>query len=160
MIYCAGMDEGCKSGGKEKIMTKAYIYEDYLETQKHLTFEQMAELHQELVREVGADEEAFEFYNGLLVAAAKYANTRALWSTMSREMKMEKDGNRISQHTSFITNLTMLARHLKTQGKPAAWSYELGCDTDGTGRKPEGYERKALGDFACYLAFISGINAR
>ncbi|MCC8046745.1 MAG: hypothetical protein LIP12_14885 [Clostridiales bacterium] len=141
-------------------MTKAYIYEDYLETPKHLTFERMAELHRELVREVGTDEDALEYYKDLLTAAAKYANTRALWCTMDRETKMERDGNRTSQHDSVITNLTILARVLKNQGKSAAWSYELGCDTDRSGRKPEGYERKALGDFACYLSFVSGINAR
>ncbi|MCD7745300.1 MAG: hypothetical protein LUI13_08495 [Lachnospiraceae bacterium] len=134
-------------------MTKAYIYEDYLKEPQHLTFERMAQIHREMVSEVGTDEEALEYYDDLIRAAAKYANIRASWCTLDREKKMETDGSRTSAHDSFITNLNMFARLLKQLGKPAAWRDELGYDT-------EGYGRKALGDFACYLAFVSGINAR
>lgn len=47
----------------------------------------------------------------------------------------------------------MLARYLKQQGKTAAWRDELGYEED------DPYNRKAIGDFACYLAFVNGINA-
>ena len=48
----------------------------------------------------------------------------------------------------------MLARYLKQQGKVAAWRDALGYEED------DQYNRKAIGDFACYLAFVNGINAR
>ncbi|MCD8103508.1 MAG: hypothetical protein LUF35_00545 [Lachnospiraceae bacterium] len=134
-------------------MTSADTFQDYLKEPGHLTFDQMAAIHQEIVEEVGQDEEALEFYGYLVVAAAKYANTRALWCTMDKMEKMEKDSGRTSGHDSVITNLNMLARFLKTQGKPALWRDRLGDETDR-------YGRKALGDFACYLAFVCGINAR
>lgn len=134
-------------------MTAASTYEDYLKTQNSMTFERMAELHRQIVEEVGRDEEALEFYGYLVKAAAKYANTRANWYTMDRQEKLDADSGRTSQHDSFITNLNMLANFLKTQGKPACWRDELGYDR-------EGYGRKMLGDFACYIAFVCAVNER
>ena len=48
----------------------------------------------------------------------------------------------------------MRARYLKQQGRTAAWRDELGYEED------DPYNRKAIGDFACYLAVVNGINAR
>lgn len=53
-----------------------------------------------------------------------------------------------------ITHFNMLARYLKQQGKAAPWRDALGYEKD------EPCNRKAIGDFACYLAFVNGINAR
>jgi len=48
----------------------------------------------------------------------------------------------------------MLARYVKMQGKAAQWRDCLGDE------KENPYNRKRIGDFACYLVFINSINAR
>ena len=42
----------------------------------------------------------------------------------------------------------------KSQGKDAVWRDMLGYEEE------DGYDRKAIGDFACYLVFLNSINAR
>jgi hypothetical protein len=39
-------------------------------------------------------------------------------------------------------------------GKDTGWRETLGYEKD------DKYNRKRLGDFACYLAFVNGLNAR
>ncbi|MCC8051408.1 MAG: hypothetical protein LIP10_12280 [Clostridiales bacterium] len=134
-------------------MSSAYTYEDYMKEPLCLSFERMTEIHQKISAAVDNDTEALEFYTSLIAAAANYANMRALWPTMEREEKIEKDSRRTSMHDSFIIKLHTLANVLSTQGKDTSWLDDLGNDT-------EGYGRKSLGDFACYLAFVNGINAR
>ena len=86
--------------------------------------------------------------------ATRYAAIRTNWLLFSREEKNEQDSGRTSCHNSVITHFNMLACYLKQQGKTAAWRNELGYEEDDL------YNRKAIGDFACYFAFVNGINAR
>lgn len=110
--------------------------------------------HAEMLAEIGADTEALELYDELMKVATRYAAIRANWLLLSREEKSEQDSGRTSCHNSVITHFNMLVRYLKQQGKAAAWRDELGYEED------DPYNRKAIGDFACYLAFVNGINAR
>ncbi|MCD8075726.1 MAG: hypothetical protein LUF27_11995 [Lachnospiraceae bacterium] len=103
--------------------------------------------------EIGNDPDALENYADLLKAANKYANIRASWPMLDVEEKMEKDPGRTSAHDSVITHVNLMARLLRSMGKPAAWRDVFGDEKDP-------YNRKAIGDFACYLAFVTGINAR
>ncbi len=135
-------------------MTTAYTYEDYLNESQHITFERMADIHRRLVAAIDLTIDTdHDCYTDLITAAAIYANIRASWCTMSREEKQEKDSRRTSAHDSFIRKLDILERYLAGQDKDTSWRDDLGHDTDG-------YGRKAIGDFACYLAFVEGINAR
>ena len=106
-----------------------------------------------MIAEIGTDVDALELYNELMKVTARYATIRANWLLLSREEKNEQDSGRTSCHNSVITHFNMLARYLKQQGKTAAWRDELGYEED------DPYNRKAIGDFACYLAFVNGINA-
>ena len=99
------------------------------------------------------NKDALEMYDELLEVATRYAAIRANWPLLSRDEKNEQDSGRTSCHNSVITHFNMLARYLKQQGKTAAWRDELGYEED------DPYNRKAIGDFACYLAFVNGINA-
>lgn len=139
-----------KEGGVIMVCT----YEEYLKQSKAITFEKMQTIHTEMLAEIGADVEALELYNELMKVAARYATIRANWLLLSREEKNEQDSGRTSCHNSVITHFNMLARYLKQQGKTAAWRDELGYEED------DPYNRKAIGDFACYLAFVNGVNAR
>lgn len=134
-------------------MASIYTYEDYTKEPNHLSLEQMGAIHRRMIYTLGNDPETNECYRDILIVATKYANIRAYWVTMDKREKMERDDLRTSLHDSFITKLNMLSRLFNMQGKDTSWRDDLGYDT-------EGYGRKAIGDFACYLAFVAGLNAR
>ena len=119
-----------------------------------MAFETMQTIHAEMLVEIGVDKDALELYDELLEVATRYAAIRANWLLLSREEKNEQDPGRTSCHNSVITHVNMLARYLKQQGKSATWRDELGYEEDNP------YNRKAIGDFACYLVFVNGVNAR
>ena len=129
-------------------------YEEYLKRPKAITFAKMQTIHTEMIAEIGTDVDALELYDELIKIATRYATIRANWLLLSREEKNEQDSSRTSCHNSVIIHFNMLARYLKQQGRTAAWRNELGYEED------DPYNRKAIGDFACYLAFVNGANAR
>ncbi len=123
-------------------------YEDYQNMPGSLTFEQMAALHREIMDEAGLDADSADLYKDVFTAAVKYSQSRAGWPLWDGERRMEEDSLRTARHNQAIDSFNILARYLKNQGKPAAWRDALGAD------------RKRIGDFACYLAFIGSICAR
>ncbi len=130
-------------------------FETYCEKPYALTFEQMKKMHNELIEEIGTDSDAIEIYEELLETAVEYAAIRNSWNVLfSREERNEKDPRRTSLHNSVIINFNMLSRYLRMQGKKAEWRDKLGYEED------DRLHRKAIGDFACYLAFINGLCAR
>ena len=129
-------------------------YEEYLKRPKAITFAKMQTIHTEMIAEIGTDVDALELYDELIKIATRYAAIWANWLLLSREEKNEQDSGRTSCHNSVITHFNMLARYLKQQGKTAVWRDDLGYEED------DPYNRKAIGDFACYLAFVNGVNAR
>ena len=129
-------------------------YEEYLKQPKAIIFERMQIIHAEMLAEIGADTEALGLYDELTKIATCYAAIRANWLLLSREEKNEQDSGRTSCHNSVITHFNMLARYLKQQGKTAVWRDDLGYEEDDL------YTRKAISDFACYLVFVNGVNAR
>ena len=129
-------------------------HEEYLKRPKAITFAKMQTIHTEMIAEIGTDVDALELYYELIKIATRYATIRVNWLLLSREKKSEQDSGRTSCHNSVIIHFNMLARYLKQQGKTAAWRDKLGYEED------DPNNRKAIGDFACYLAFVDGINAR
>ncbi len=123
-------------------------YEDYQNMPGSLTFEEMAALHREIMDEAGLGADSADLYKDVFTAAVKYSQSRAGWPLWDRERRMEEDSLRTARHNQVIDSFNILARYLKNQGKPAAWRDALGDD------------RKRIGDFACYLAFIGSICAR
>lgn len=133
---------------------EVYTFEQYLKEPYALDFHQMQRIHGELSEEIGEDPEAVELYEELIDAATRYAVVRAKWLRMSKEEKIDTDSLRTSHHDSVIIHLNMLARYLKMQGKKAVWREQLGDVEE------NGYIRKGIGDFACYLVFVNSICAR
>lgn len=123
-------------------------YEDYESMPGSLTFEEMAALHKNIVDEAELDADSADLFKNVFAAAVKYSQSRAGWPLWDREKRMEEDSTRTSRHNQVIDSLNILARYLKSQGKPASWRDALGDD------------RKRIGDFACYLVFIGSLNAR
>ena len=133
---------------------KPVSYEDYLEKTMTMDVEEARTLHQEMLEEIGDDEDGLELYEELVQTANKYMGFRSSWLLWSREEKRNKDESRTACHDTLIVKFNMLARYLKMQGKKAAWRDELGYEED------DRYYRKRIGDFGCFVAFMNGINAR
>ena len=129
-------------------------FENYLNEPYTLSFEQMQNLHRELLEEIEANHEACELYSDVVRIVTKYAVMRAEWQQMTREEKMDQDSLRTSYHDSVIVHFNMLARYLRMQGKKAQWRDLLGYEEDNK------YCRKTIGDFGCYLVFVNSICSR
>ena len=127
-------------------------YEEYLKRIDTLTIEQASEIYRTIIESLDLDEnDDREILQAYLMAAAKYANIRASWNLLSREEKMDTDANRTACHNKVILHLNILARYLASKGKDVSWRDELGDDN---------LHRKKIGDFACYVACLEGLNAR
>lgn len=133
---------------------KPSTYEEYLKEPQSLTFENARKLHGELLEEVGTDPDALELYEELMQAAVKYSVFRAQWLLLDHAEKLARDESRTACHNSLIVKCNQLARYLNMQGKQAVWRETLGYEED------DRYNRKKIGDFGCFLAFVNGINGR
>ncbi len=129
-------------------------YEGYLPQARSLSFEEMTALHEDMIAEIGDDEEAVELYDELVEAAVSYSPYRAKWRLWDTGEKADNSDGRTDHHNMVIIKCDQLARYLRSQGKAAEWRETLGYEEDD--RKL----RKRIGDFACYIVFIESINAR
>lgn len=92
-----------------------------------------------------------EMLQGFQKAAVKNAQIRGGWNLMSREEQREKDDGRTAAHNAVIRNVNMLARYLSGKGKDVSWRDDLGDEVE---------NRKRIGDFACFVSCIMGIDSR
>ena len=129
-------------------------YTEYLSTDLSLSFEEMLQIHNDLLAEVASDETALELYDDLIAQATKYADYRANWFLWSSDKKAEMDPSRSKCHNALIDCFNILERYLKKLGKDASWRTTLGSLEE----NPR--YRMRIGDFACFLVFINSINAR
>lgn len=86
-----------------------------------------------------------EFYNDFLSKAFKYAEIRSEWELLENEERAEKDAYRTALHNSFITSVNVLGRLCEAEGVDSSWRLRLSED------------RKVIGDFACFVAYMNGI---
>jgi hypothetical protein len=84
----------------------------------------------------------------LLKAAVRYARIRADWALASGDEREAMDERRTSAHNAFIDCCNILSRNMARSGEDNAWRALLGDD------------RKILGDFACHLHCVLGLQAR
>lgn len=129
-------------------------YDNYLPMKKSLSLEDMAQLHRQMISEIGDDSDSLELYDELVETATRYSFFRSHWNLWSREEKMDQDSSRTACHDSLIVKFNQLSRYLTMQGKAAAWRDVLGYEKD------DKYYRKRIGDFGCYIVFINSISAR
>lgn len=88
------------------------------------------------------------FYDTLIIAAIRYAQIRVDWYLANQEGKKELDEERTLAHNALISNCDALARNMKKAGEDDSWRILLEPD------------RKMIGDFACFIHAIIGIEAR
>jgi len=84
----------------------------------------------------------------LLNSAIRYSNLRVSWIFADTEARIEMDNERTIAHNVFIDCCNILNRNMMKIGEDNTWRLKLGN------------ERKTIGDFACYLNCILGIEAR
>lgn len=93
-------------------------------------------------------EDKMDFVDDFLKKACNYATTRQQWEFWSREERMDNDAGRTITHDAFIDSVNILARLLNSDGIDTPWREQLGD------------QRKRIGDFACFTAYIIGISNR
>ncbi len=129
-------------------------YSEYQNADYTLTFEEMLQIHNDMIAEIGSEETALELYDDIISQSTKYADYRANWTLWSNEKKIEADPGRSKCHDRLIDCFNILERYLKKIGKEASWRARLGY-TDENPRL-----RMRIGDFACFLVFINALNSR
>ncbi|WP_139297961.1 hypothetical protein [Oribacterium sp. KHPX15] len=124
-------------------------YEAYLkhEAGNIITIEECMEIYSKLVESISLCklEDKDEFWNEFIDRVARYTYIRNQWETMSTEEKMNADDGRTKAHNVVITSLNTLARIVENEGGDASWRSQLGD------------YRKRIGDFACFVSYITGI---
>ena len=89
-----------------------------------------------------------ELRQGLLNAAVAYARLRTDWRLASADERRDLDQPRRLAHNALISACDILSRNMAQRGEPTQWRATLGHD------------REVIGDFACYLHCLLGIQAR
>ncbi|SEA97656.1 hypothetical protein SAMN05216349_1832 [Oribacterium sp. KHPX15] len=127
-------------------------YEAYLkhEAGNIITIEECMKIYSALVESISSCtvEDKLDFWNEFINRAARYAYIRNQWETMSIEEKTSADDGRSKAHNVVIISLNTLARIVEGDGGDASWRAQLGN------------ERKRIGDFACFVSYITGISNR
>lgn len=88
-------------------------------------------------------------YLDLLQSAARYARLRVDWKLETEAgEKARIDAERTRAHDAFIADCNVLRRAMEQAGEETLWRSTLTND------------RREIGDFACWLHAIMGIEAR
>lgn len=99
------------------------------------------------------DEDANDILKDFLSSIRDYAQMRGNWLLLSREEKIEIDKTRTMFHDSVITHINMMRKYLESLGKDTRYFDVLESED-------AKIERKKIGDFACIVFCIMGIEAR
>lgn len=129
-----------------------FDYQEYLRKNDAISMEQAAEIYKKICESLDpGDQDSAEIMGEFLAAAVRYAGIRAGWNLLSREEKADTDANRTACHNMVISNLNVLSRYMALKGKDTSWRDELGDEKE---------YRKKIGDFACFVTLMEGIDAR
>jgi hypothetical protein len=127
-----------------------YSYEGYLKNaNNNITFEEAGQLYKLFSEDMDYNDiDICEIWEELLKNIFKYMEYRCKWGIFSREERMEKDSIRTMNHDAVIDSFNQLSRFMKKKHPESSWREQLGED------------RRRIGDFAMYIAYIYAINGR
>lgn len=86
--------------------------------------------------------------NDVIGEAVQYARLRVDWLRTPRAEREDVDRRRRIVHDALVDTCRILARNMAGSGEPVDWWQTLGDD------------RRRIGDFACLLHCILGLEAR
>ena len=89
-----------------------------------------------------------EMMKEMVNCALKYARIRTDWQLADFDRRREMDFSRTCAHNDFINSCRIFGRNLGKSGFDDTWLVTLGED------------RKDIGDFACFIHCLLGLQAR
>ncbi len=102
----------------------------------------------QVVESVAGSDDLRVLQRELVLLAVRYARHRTDWRLGDLETRRAMDGNRRAAHNALIDACNILSRACAKAGRPNEWRRQLGED------------RKELGDFACHVHALLGLQAR
>lgn len=138
-------------------MNKISTYEEFLRMEpKPMSFEEANKVYHMILAARPAEDyrEFDDLLDEMVKRAVAYAGARAQWAHMTLEEKMANnaaaDAERSRKHDLFI----------KAQNKLVEYMYDNKLGDYFEVMDLIGEERKRVGDFACYLAYVYSLNER
>jgi len=107
----------------------------------------MVDQFSEIFEEI-SDTTCIELKNELINLAIRYSRIRVDWKLSDTRQRLEMEDSRSRCHDAFIDSCNILSRNMEKSGEYTKWREKLGND------------RKVIGDFACYIHYKIGIDAK
>jgi len=89
----------------------------------------------------------FDLKDDLFKSAIRYSHIRARWSLATKDERIRMDDERTRAHNVFIDDCNILSREMKKISENNNWRLEIGQN------------RKAIGDFACFIHLFLSVKA-
>ena len=127
-------------------------YEEYLDHKAGniLTMEDALSIYTRMANAIAKceHEAKTELWDDFIIRSYKYTLVRCKWEFMEYQERIDADPGRTRMHDTVIDSIEILARLAAKEGMDTSWRDDLGG------------ERKRLGDFACFVTYITGISNR
>ena len=128
---------------------QTFNYDDFKNEKGIVSFSEAEQIYSSLLNSSNQlDKEFQEEWKTFVLLCVEYDSARGKWLTLSREEKLANDESRTVTHNKVIYQLKILKGLASEQGNDVAWFEQFNDD------------RKRIGDFACYVAYIYALNAR
>ena len=128
---------------------QVFKYSDFQNEKGIISFSEAEQIYSNLINSSNQlDKEFQEEWTTFVLLCVEYASARGKWLTLSREEKLANDESRTVTHNKVIYQLKLLKGLANEQDNDITWFESFNDD------------RKRIGDFACYVAYIYSINGR
>lgn len=131
-----------------------FQYKNYEKENEALNSDELKQIHEDMVKEIGEDKQALSLYDQIIQASIDYIGIRTKWALLDKESRKEINDQRTKKHNAVIDSFDNLASYLKSQGNQSEWRDRIGYEKDGK------YYRKRIGDMGCYIAFLISLSTR
>ena len=113
-----------------------------------MTHERATEIFSAINECTKGDDVLLSLKRELWFLALRYARLRADWRMAGHDERIAMDANRKHAHDALISQCDILSRNAGKAGRDNHWRATLSVD------------RKEIGDFACHVHCILGVEAR
>ena len=142
-----------------------YTFEQYTEMPDSLGIDEMITIEQGItnfVRKNSNDDDLQELYEDFVNHCLRYAQIRENWVLLTTQEKENADPDRTAAHDALISSMRPLFRYMINIADNSADKDQLQkiWKMVSLENNKGDVVRKRIGDFACYLAFITGLNMR